>query len=128
MVIRPNLEVQNMKSKAAIVLIMLMAIFAVIMAGAVSVAADTPVEAVNTTGITEMADTIVALLIALIPILLILGIWARMKGIFVVIPFTVLAVNTTGITEMADTIVALLIALIPILLILGIWARMKGVV
>jgi len=81
---------------------------------------------VNTTGITEMADTIVALLIALIPILLILGIWARMKGVIALLP--VLAVNTTGITEMADTIVALLIALIPILLILGIWARMKGVV
>ena len=117
-----------MKSRAAMVLIVLMAFFAVIMAGAVSVAADTPVEAVNTTGITEMADTIVALLIALIPIILILGIWARMKGVFSVIPFTVLVVNTTGITEMADTIVALLIALIPILLILGIFARMKGVI
>lgn len=81
----------------------------------------------NTTAITDMADTIVALLIALIPILLILGIWGRVKGIWVAVPLTVFAVNVTAITDMSDTIIALLIALIPILLILGIWARMKGI-
>lgn len=113
-------------NKAATILMLLSVLLAVVLAMAIPVAADGPVEAVNTTGITEMADTIVALLIALIPILLILGIWAKMKGVFIILP--ILAVNTTGITEMADTIVALLIALIPILLILGIWARMKDVV
>lgn len=83
--------------------------------------------AVNTTGIDDMADTIVALLIALIPILLILGIWTKMKGVWAVLPITVFAVNTTGIDDMADTIIALLIALIPVLLILAVWGRMKKI-
>lgn len=104
---------------------LLSVLLAMVLAVAVPVAANGPVEAVNVTGITEMADTIVALLIAMIPILLILGIWGKMKDVFVIIP--ILAVNVTGITAMADTIVALLIALIPILLILGIWAKMKDV-
>jgi len=81
--------------------------------------------AVNTTGIDDMADTIIALLIALIPILLILGIWAKIRGAWAILPMTLFAVNTTGINDMADTIIALLIALIPILLILGIWAKLR---
>ena len=83
--------------------------------------------AVNTTGIDDMADTIVALLIALIPILLILGVWTKMKGVWGLLPLTVFAVNTTGIDDMADTIIALLIALIPVLLILAVWTKMKRV-
>lgn len=101
-----------------------MALFAVLVTFMV---AGTVSAVVNTTGITNMSDTIVALLIALIPILLILGIWAKMKGVFSIVPLAIFAVNTTGITDMADTIIVLLIALLPIILILGIWGKMKGV-
>jgi hypothetical protein len=109
-----------MKTKLLAILALL-AIVLVAMPSAMAV----PVQAVNTTAIDEMADTIVALLVAIIPILLILAIWGRIKGVWVVIPLTVLAVNTTAITDMADTIIALLVAIIPILLILGIWMRFK---
>lgn len=65
----------------ATLLVMVMVSGLMVVAGTVA-AADLPVEVTNVTPITDMADTIIALLIALIPILLILGIWAKMKGVF----------------------------------------------
>lgn len=107
----------------------LVAIMAIVLVAVPAAAVDPGdmVAAVNTTAIDDMADTIVALLIALIPVLLILAIWTRMRGIWAVLPLSIMAVNTTAIDNMADTIIALLIALIPILLILAIWGRMKNI-
>ena len=52
------------------------------MGGEISLVLSETVLAVNTTGITDMSDTLIVLIVALIPIMFILAIWAKLRGTF----------------------------------------------